>query len=58
MYIFEWVFRMYEKKMYKSADSLGYAFAVALLRLNEESLYYNTLTYRLLYKERISSKKP
>lgn len=36
-----------EKK--KSCDDVGQVVSDYLLRINEKSLYYNTLTYKLLF---------
>ena len=51
--ILEWIFRLYEKQKQKSADILGQQLADFLLKMNDRSLYYNTLTYGLLFSRRI-----
>lgn len=50
--LFEWTFRLYEKGRSKSSDMLGQIVSEFLNKVNEKSLYYNTLTYHLLMSKR------
>jgi hypothetical protein len=51
--LIEWMFRLVETGKFKSADVLGQILSDFLLKRNEKSLYYNTLTYRLIFSKRI-----
>lgn len=56
--IFEWLFRMSCNPSYERASEyLGVLLAKFLLGLNQGSLYYNTLTYGLLFSERKFAEK-